>query len=49
MRPAVAFVMITVMIDSMGIGLMIPVMPDLIREVNGGDLSQAAVWGGLLA
>lgn len=49
MRPAVAFVMITVMIDSMGIGLMLPVMPDLIREVNGGDLSQAALWGGLLA
>ncbi|MGC1503102.1 MAG: TCR/Tet family MFS transporter [Sulfitobacter sp.] len=49
MRPAVSFVMITVMIDSMGIGLMIPVMPDLIREVNGGDLSQAALWGGLLA
>ncbi|GAA6174507.1 hypothetical protein NBRC116593_04260 [Sulfitobacter pacificus] len=49
MRPAVLFVMITVMIDAMGIGLMIPVMPDLIREVNGGDLSQAAVWGGILA
>lgn len=41
--------MITVMIDSMGIGLMLPVMPDLIREVNGGDLSQAALWGGVLA
>ncbi|NNK16456.1 MAG: TCR/Tet family MFS transporter [Sulfitobacter sp.] len=49
MRPAVIFIMITVMIDAMGIGLMIPVMPDLIREVNGGDLSQAAVWGGILA
>lgn len=41
--------MLTVMIDAMGIGLMIPVMPDLIREVNGGDLGQAALWGGLLA
>ena len=49
MRPAVIFIMITVMIDAMGIGLMIPVMPDLIRDVNGGDLSQAAVWGGILA
>ncbi|MCX7558938.1 TCR/Tet family MFS transporter [Sulfitobacter sp. F26204] len=48
MRPAVLFIMITVMVDAMGIGLMIPVMPDLIREVNGGDLSQAALWGGLL-
>ncbi|KIN70871.1 Tetracycline resistance protein [Sulfitobacter noctilucae] len=41
--------MITVMIDAMGIGLIIPVMPDLIREVNGGGLSQAALWGGMLA
>lgn len=49
MRPAVLFVMITVMIDAMGIGLMVPVMPDLIREVNGGDLSEAALWGGVLA
>ncbi len=48
MRPAVAFIMITVMIDAMGIGLMMPVMPDLIRSVNGGGLSEAALWGGIL-
>ena len=49
MRPAVVFIMLTIMIDAMGIGLMMPVMPDLIREVNGGDLSQAALWGGILS
>lgn len=49
MRPAVLFVMVTVMIDAIGIGLMVPIMPDLIREVNGGGMSQAAVWGGVLA
>ena len=49
MKPAIIFVMITVMIDAMGIGLMVPVMPDLIRDVNGGSLSQAAVWGGILS
>lgn len=49
MRPAVLFVMITVMIDAMGIGLMVPVMPDLIQEVNGGSLGQAAIWGGVLS
>lgn len=48
MRPAVLVVMMTVMIDAMGIGLMVPVMPDLIREVNGGGLSEAALWGGVL-
>lgn len=37
------------MIDAMGIGLIIPVMPDLIEEVRAADLSQAALWGGVLA
>ena len=49
MRPAFVFIIITIMIDAMGIGLIIPVMPDLIREVNGGDLSNAALWGGVMA
>ncbi|MGR3712766.1 MAG: TCR/Tet family MFS transporter [Shimia sp.] len=42
-------ILTTVTIDAMGIGLIIPVMPDLIREVMGGDLASAAVWGGILA
>jgi DHA1 family tetracycline resistance protein-like MFS transporter len=49
MRLPVLFILITVMIDAMGIGLIIPVMPDLIRDVTGGDLSNAALWGGVLA
>ncbi|MBD3664236.1 TCR/Tet family MFS transporter [Sulfitobacter aestuariivivens] len=49
MRPAVLFILLTVMIDAMGIGLMIPVMPDLIQEVHGGTLAQAALWGGILS
>ncbi|GLT09489.1 tetracycline resistance MFS efflux pump [Sulfitobacter porphyrae] len=49
MRPAVVFIMLTVMIDAIGIGLMVPVMPDLIRELRGGTLGEAALWGGLLA
>ena len=49
MRPAVVFILVTVMLDSMGIGLIIPVMPDLIREVQGSDLSTAALWGGVLS
>jgi len=49
-RPAVVFILLTVMIDSMGIGLIIPVMPDLIQEVRiGSDLSTAALWGGILS
>jgi DHA1 family tetracycline resistance protein-like MFS transporter len=49
LRLPVTFILINVLLDAMGIGLIIPVMPDLIREVNGGTLASAAVWGGILA
>jgi DHA1 family tetracycline resistance protein-like MFS transporter len=49
MRPDVIFILVTVLLDAMGIGLIIPVMPDLIREVQNGDLAQAALWGGVLS
>lgn len=49
MRPAVLFILITVMLDSMGIGLIVPVMPDLIQEIQGSDLGTAALWGGILS
>ena len=32
----------------MGIGIIMPVMPDLIQEVGNVDLSKAALWGGTL-
>jgi DHA1 family tetracycline resistance protein-like MFS transporter len=41
--------MLTVMIDAMGIGLIVPVMPDLIQDVGGGTLAEAAIWGGILS
>ncbi len=48
-RLPVIFILITVVIDSMGIGLIMPVMPDLIQEVSGQDLGNAAIWGGIMA
>jgi DHA1 family tetracycline resistance protein-like MFS transporter len=48
-RLQLIFILFTVAIDSMGIGLILPVMPDLIREVQGGTLASAAIWGGILA
>lgn len=48
-RLPITFILITVVLDSMGIGLIIPVMPDLIQEVEGADLAAAAVWGGILS
>ncbi|MFT7107135.1 MAG: DHA1 family tetracycline resistance protein-like MFS transporter [Yoonia sp.] len=48
-RLAVTFIFILVMLNSMGIGLIMPVMPDLIQEVEGQGIGAAAVWGGILA
>lgn len=42
------FILITLLLDAMGIGLILPVMPDLLREVTGEDLARAALWGGVL-
>lgn len=43
------FILCTVAIDAIGIGIIVPVMPDLLLEVAGGTLGEAAVWGGILA
>jgi len=45
---AMAAILMLFMIDAMGIGLMMPVMPSLIQEVTGEDISRAALWGGML-
>jgi len=46
---AVFLVIMTVMLDSMGIGLIIPVTPALLLDVlPDASLAQAALWGGLL-
>ncbi|WP_299698776.1 TCR/Tet family MFS transporter [uncultured Tateyamaria sp.] len=49
MKLPVIFILLTVMIDAMGIGLIVPVMPDLIQEVQGMGLGTAALWGGVLS
>lgn len=48
-RLSIYFLLITVVIDAMGIGIVMPVTPDLIRELLGADLSEAAWWGGILS
>ncbi len=47
-RLPITFILISVVLDSMGIGLIMPVMPDLIQEVGDYDLANAAIWGGIL-
>ena len=45
-RAAVTFVFITVMIDMLAFGLIIPVLPHLIKSMAGGDIKLAAHWVG---
>jgi DHA1 family tetracycline resistance protein-like MFS transporter len=47
-RRAILFVFITILIDSIGFGIIIPVMPELIMQVTGEGLSAAARYGGWL-
>lgn len=49
MRLPVVFILFTVMLDAMGIGLIVPVMPDLLQEVRGSGVASAALWGGVLS
>jgi MFS transporter, DHA1 family, tetracycline resistance protein len=46
--PALAFIFITMLLDVMGFGLIIPVLPDLLKQMVGGDLGMASRWSGLL-
>lgn len=47
-KHAMMFIFITVLIDMIGFGLIIPVMPDLIKGLTGQDAPNAAVMGGWL-
>lgn len=42
-------IFVTILIDAIGIGLILPVTPALLREVTGDGLADTAVWGGVLA
>lgn len=45
---ALFFIFLTVVIDTIGLGIIIPVIPGLIRELIDGDLSDASRYGGWL-
>ncbi|WP_299628144.1 MFS transporter [uncultured Tateyamaria sp.] len=45
---ATTFILITLMIDAIGIGIVFPIMPDLMDRVGAGDTGQGAFWGGVL-
>ena len=47
-KAALFFIFITVLIDVIGLGIIIPVVPSLIIDLTGQTISNAAEYGGLL-
>ena len=47
-RLPMVVIMMTLALDAIGLGIILPVLPDLLQEVSGGDLAHAALWGGVL-
>src|ERR1700724_2388242 len=45
-RHALAFIAVTLLLDTIGFGLIMPVYPRLLVEITGESLSRAAIYGG---
>jgi len=47
-KHALAFIFVTALLDSIGFGIIMPVLPQLVMEVTGESLASAAGYGGWL-
>lgn len=47
-NPAILFIFITILIDVLGIGIIIPILPKLLQELTGKGLSEASQYSGIL-
>ncbi len=47
-KAAISFIFITLLLDVTGLGLIIPVFPQLIGDLIDGNISEASQWSGLL-
>ncbi len=47
-RPAVGFILATLVIDALGFGLVVPIVPSLVLEMSGLTASGASLWVGAL-
>ncbi|HSH95272.1 MAG TPA: TCR/Tet family MFS transporter [Roseimicrobium sp.] len=48
-KPALGFIFVTLVLDILGIGLIIPILPKLVENLAGGGVSEASHAFGLLA
>ena len=50
-KPAILFIFITLFLDNFGIGVIVPVLPKLVEEMQGGDEQaepHSVCWQGAL-
>lgn len=47
-KAGVFFILVTILLDCIGFGIIIPIMPSLIIELTGTDVSGASEYGGLM-
>lgn len=48
-KAAIAFILLTLFIDILGIGIVIPVLPELVQELIGGKESDASIYVGVIS
>jgi DHA1 family tetracycline resistance protein-like MFS transporter len=48
-RAALIFIFVTVLVDVLAFGLVIPVLPHLVEDLAGGDVVEAAHWVGVFS
>ena len=48
MKASLLFVLITLFVDALGFGIVVPIVPDLVRQLSGGNQARAAEWVGAL-
>ena len=47
-QASLVFILATLVIDALGFGLVVPILPALVKSLTGGDTSHAAEWLGAL-
>jgi len=47
-RLTLVCILITILLDMVGLGIIVPVLPELLEELTGGSVAEAAVIGGYL-
>ncbi len=47
-RSALWFILATLFLDAIGIGIVFPIMPDLMVRVGAANTADGAIWGGIL-